>query len=58
MQWFFVNSGARQGPFDFTTMRQYFERGDLQPETLVWCAEQTEWVPLRERRDLQEALIA
>ena len=57
-QWFFVGDGGRKGPFDFTMMRQHFECGDLQPETLIWCEEQTDWVPLSERRDLQEALIA
>ena len=57
-QWFYVDERGRQGPFDFTTMRMCFERGDLQPETLVWCEEQTDWMPLRERHDLQEALIA
>jgi hypothetical protein len=58
LQWYFVGSDGRQGPFDFRTLQQYFEDGELQPETLVWCEAQSEWMPLRDRRDLQEALIA
>ena len=58
VDWFFVDEGDRQGPVTFATLREHWERGDLQPETLVWCRGQEDWVPLRDRTDLQEALLA
>ena len=58
VDWFFVDEGNRRGPITFTTLREHWERGDLQPETLVWCRGQVDWLPLRDRVDLQEALLA
>ena len=57
-EWYFVLQGQRQGPIGFAELREAFDAGDLQPETLVWCSSMEDWSPLRDRRDLQEALLA
>lgn len=38
-------NGAATGPFDITTVRDKIQRGEIQPQTLVWSAGMTEWKP-------------
>jgi hypothetical protein len=57
-KWFFVLDGASQGPMGFYELQQAFDRGQLQPETLLWNNEMSDWSPLCDLRDLQESLLA
>jgi GYF domain 2 len=46
--WFYNLDGVALGPFSTKEMENQFEKGTLPPDTLIWCPEQTQWLPLSE----------
>lgn len=45
MQWFFIKDGKRQGPYNDTEFQEWIIHGDIQPATLVWNPNLSDWTP-------------
>lgn len=41
--WHYSQSGAQQGPIPTLQLRSMVERGELGPQTLIWCEGMTDW---------------
>jgi len=46
MQWYYVLNGARLGPITQEQFDQLVQSGAITPETLIWRAGMTTWLPL------------
>lgn len=56
-EWYYVASGARQGPTTATTIRDLLNRKEIETDTQVWRKGMPEWKPLRES-DLADLVAA
>lgn len=45
--WFFSQRGQRRGPYPAEVLQQMVDRGEIDPEDLVWCEGMADWVPAR-----------
>lgn len=46
-QWYYQKEGERSGPVTVGAVRAMLARGDLTPDTAVWCDGMQEWQPVR-----------
>ncbi|MEH2565584.1 DUF4339 domain-containing protein [Bradyrhizobium sp. AZCC 2289] len=56
-EWYYVASGARQGPTTATIIRDLLNRKEIETDTQVWRKGMPEWKPLRES-DLADLVAA
>ncbi|MDV3516339.1 MULTISPECIES: RDD family protein [unclassified Stenotrophomonas] len=47
-EWYYAEGQQRQGPLEVTEIRQRFQRGQLNLDTLVWREGMGQWAPLRQ----------
>ncbi|QKW55380.1 RDD family protein [Stenotrophomonas sp. NA06056] len=50
-EWYYAEGQQRQGPLEITEIRQRFQRGQLNLDTLVWREGMGQWAPLRQLVD-------
>ena len=50
-EWYYAEGQQRQGPLEVTEIRQRFQRGQLNLDTLVWREGMGQWAPLRQMVD-------
>lgn len=53
--WFYAVSRERKGPVGQNELREMFARGELPPETLVWCKGMDTWRPAGEAPEFRPA---
>jgi hypothetical protein len=44
-EWFFARGGAHQGPVSLSELQGMADRGEIEPETLVWRGGMEQWTP-------------
>ena len=57
-EWYIVLRGEREGPLSFATLRQYWVSGEIQPSTLVWYKDLSDWLRVEDMGNLEEVLRA
>lgn len=50
MNWYYEQSGQRQGPVPDDELDRLLATGGITQNTLVWCEGMTDWAPLRDAR--------
>jgi hypothetical protein len=50
--WFFHHAGTQRGPMSWSELRGFADRGEIDPEDLVWQPDLSDWQPARTVADL------
>lgn len=47
-QWYYESNGQQAGPISWEGLMSGLNQGTISPETLVWAAHLSEWMPIRQ----------
>lgn len=58
VEWYYAAAGEPHGPVRFAVLRELFRDRSIDGDTLVWCEHMTDWAPIADLGDLEDALCA
>ena len=47
LEWYYAKGNQQHGPVSASDLKQFADRGELEPEDLVWCEKLEDWTPAR-----------